>query len=821
MSISPDNRRISTANNFNYERKFNRDKRPSRKVKYAPKTQKDDSEKQLDLPSHGGAVVSDKIRAVNGITSEANEGSDEENACLICCEPIRFYAVGSCNHREVCAMCTLRLRQLYKENECCICKTPLNAVIFTTDGERNYEKFNTSALIFDPALSTYFEDEAHHRQIKRLWEFECPSCETPPFKTLDQLRKHVKKEHALLYCDLCLADRKVFLSEQALYTKKDLERHMVEWDGGVAEQTRLKGHPLCEFCNNRFYGNDQLYEHLQKNHFTCHICERNGILYQYFRDYRNLERHFRNEHFLCSHPTCLERKFVVFPTAIDLKAHRISAHSDKKVSRADRQLEINFTYLRANRTGEGVTDGESPYRPQGRQRVGGSEGRRTYPSDDEIPHTTSVSTIPPPSTATTTSVVTAASAGMNPSESSRQKGKAMSDDEVEKARERELPPPTIPSTPQQQVQAPPGIRAPQSFSPGFINVSASAAPSIADPPGYKDTEKDKEKGKHREERETEAVTEGKEKERQELGARNRNLIKQLHEVLGDGTVFENFRRVSADFRNSKLSAREYYDHISGTLGSRGKDLIPELISLLPDPEKRAALTLVHEENTLWDHQYPSLEKGDPSPARSIIVGKKKGKDHNVTSNGFAWEQKKVKNVSYTCNICGDSLPLKDKEKHENFHAHTSRSLASSSTPTSSNTTTQREREQEISGWPVSRPTTAPTAMTSTSNTTISTPTNEDFPALTTMRILQPSWIGATSSTSNRSFKPEDFPSLQQEKYSQFFGDSSRWQGVDDSDLLTQGQVMDQQEVSLQEQQREKGGDKRGKKSKKQVLLHFG
>lgn len=87
---------------------------------------------------------------------------------------------------------------------------------------------------------------------------------------------------------MCVADRKVFLHEQLLFEPKDLVQHNEEWDGGVAEQKRLKGHPVCHFCKLYLYGNDQLYEHLQRNHFTCHICERNNILYQYYKDYRNM-----------------------------------------------------------------------------------------------------------------------------------------------------------------------------------------------------------------------------------------------------------------------------------------------------------------------------------------------------------------------------------------------------------------------------------------------------------------------------------------------------------------------------------------------------
>ncbi len=60
-----------------------------------------------------------------------------------------------------------------------------------------------------------------------------------------------------------------------------------------------------------------------KEHFTCHLCERNGIKYHYFKDYRSLERHFRRQHFICEDKGCLEKKFIVFGSALDLRVRPV------------------------------------------------------------------------------------------------------------------------------------------------------------------------------------------------------------------------------------------------------------------------------------------------------------------------------------------------------------------------------------------------------------------------------------------------------------------------------------------------------------------
>lgn len=89
--------------------------------------------------------------------------------------------------------------------------------------------------------------------------------------------------------------------------------------------TEFKGHPKCEFCDRALYSSDQLYEHLERNHFTCHICEKDGHRFQYYKDYNQLEKHFGSAHYLCPERDCLEKKFIVFRTLLDLQAHEVKS----------------------------------------------------------------------------------------------------------------------------------------------------------------------------------------------------------------------------------------------------------------------------------------------------------------------------------------------------------------------------------------------------------------------------------------------------------------------------------------------------------------
>lgn len=118
---------------------------------------------------------------------------------------------------------------------------------------------------------------------------------------------------------MCLADRKVYLQEQKLYNNRDLKTHLKTGD-----RDTLITHAYCQFCNLYLFDQDKLYEHLYKSHETCFICTKRGKQYQYYKDYSDLENHFRKAHHLCEHVDCLEKRFIVFQDAGSLKIHDVS-----------------------------------------------------------------------------------------------------------------------------------------------------------------------------------------------------------------------------------------------------------------------------------------------------------------------------------------------------------------------------------------------------------------------------------------------------------------------------------------------------------------
>jgi hypothetical protein len=189
------------------------------------------------------------------------------------------------------------------------------------------------------------------------------------------------------HSDLCTRNRKSFTHEHDLFTYVELKKHQKFGDDnpGAIDQSGFKGHPECGFCRQRFYGDDELFAHCRDRHEKCHICDRRneGRSPQYFLNYDDLEVHYRKDHFLCPDRECLEKKFVVFDSEMDLKGHQIEVHPNgltKVALRDARRVDMSGFQLRASHEQE--HDG----RRDGRGREGGrSRGRGRDPNSEPLP----------------------------------------------------------------------------------------------------------------------------------------------------------------------------------------------------------------------------------------------------------------------------------------------------------------------------------------------------------------------------------------------------------------------------------------------------
>ncbi|GAB4855680.1 hypothetical protein Ancab_024302 [Ancistrocladus abbreviatus] len=275
-----------------------------------------------------------------------------EEDCAVCAERLKWVAYGPCGHREACATCTARLRFVCSDRRCCICKSDA-IFVFNTKALGNSTRMINDFSIFPVDAKggkvgsfwyhedtrAYFDDLDQYNIIKAMCKLSCSACDKlgrnprrkGKFRNIEHLKGHLLHEHELFMCELCLESRKVFICEQKLYSRSQLKKHTQRGDpvvdGSKRERCGFSGHPLCKFCQTPFYGDIELYFHLCTEHFTCHICQReHPDQYVYYKNYDELENHFRGVHFLCEDDSCLEKKFTVFVTEAEVKRHYALEH---------------------------------------------------------------------------------------------------------------------------------------------------------------------------------------------------------------------------------------------------------------------------------------------------------------------------------------------------------------------------------------------------------------------------------------------------------------------------------------------------------------
>ncbi|XP_044768028.1 E3 ubiquitin-protein ligase ZNF598-like isoform X3 [Neomonachus schauinslandi] len=297
-------------------------------------------------------------------------------SCVLCCGDLEATALGRCDH-PVCYRCSTKMRVLCEQRYCAVCREELRQVVF---GKKlpAFATIPLHQLQHEKKYDIYFADGKVFALYRQLLQHECPQCpELPPFGLFGDLEQHMRKQHELFCCKLCLKHLKIFTYERKWYSRKDLARHRMQGD---PDDTSHRGHPLCKFCDERYLDNDELLKHLRRDHYFCHFCDSDGAQ-DYYSDYAYLREHFREKHFLCEEGRCSTEQFThAFRTEIDLKAHRTACHSRSRAeARQNRQIDLQFSYApRHSRRSEGVIGGEDyeevdRYNRQGR--AGRASGR--------------------------------------------------------------------------------------------------------------------------------------------------------------------------------------------------------------------------------------------------------------------------------------------------------------------------------------------------------------------------------------------------------------------------------------------------------------
>lgn len=184
----------ASTSNANMNRNNNTSKQPAAKRTKTTMGNKKKLNTGIHKRSKAAKPASPRRASAEAVPRVTMLDDDKPDDCLICCEPIRVYALGSCNHRNVCATCCLRRRKLYDENDCCICKQKQEQVIFTASRLAPFAGFDRDLLASLPQLpGVFFDDEENKASVLKLFSLHCPICADQDFNSIWTFKEHLKK----------------------------------------------------------------------------------------------------------------------------------------------------------------------------------------------------------------------------------------------------------------------------------------------------------------------------------------------------------------------------------------------------------------------------------------------------------------------------------------------------------------------------------------------------------------------------------------------------------------------------------------------------
>lgn len=198
--------------------------------------------------------------------------------------------------------------------------------------------------LYEKKYRIAFADLDIQKAFYRLLENRCSECNHTPFIEFNKLKDHVRKVHELFFCEICTDNLKIFSNERRCYTRSQLATHRRVGD---PDDKSHKGHPRCDYCELRYLDRDELFKHLRREHYFCHLCDADGNNI-FFGAINEMRDHFKSEHFLCEEDECVDEHIsAVFRTEIDLKAHVAVTHT-RGMTKSDlkqaRTLDLEFSY---------------------------------------------------------------------------------------------------------------------------------------------------------------------------------------------------------------------------------------------------------------------------------------------------------------------------------------------------------------------------------------------------------------------------------------------------------------------------------------------
>lgn len=109
-------------------------------------------------------------------------------------------------------------------------------VVFTKRKDAPLEPFSSIYPKFeksnqqDRKYGLIFSTSEIRKSYETLLEHKCQICRDWPYRTFNQLKDHMRKDHELFFCDICAENLKIFSSERRCYNRQELGHHRRKGD---------------------------------------------------------------------------------------------------------------------------------------------------------------------------------------------------------------------------------------------------------------------------------------------------------------------------------------------------------------------------------------------------------------------------------------------------------------------------------------------------------------------------------------------------------------------------------------------------------------
>ena len=151
---------------------------------------------------------------------------------------------------------------------CAICRNPLHEIIIASNPDVTYDKsaLATAGNVILPIkkYGVICADRDSYAAAQDTTLIKCrpdlcrPCAEGDPpksdtFRSWQDYNRYLSRVHQLFTCEVCVDFLKLFPDEHQTYTRKQLVKHRRE-----KNEKGLERHPLCKFCDKRYFDPDQV-----------------------------------------------------------------------------------------------------------------------------------------------------------------------------------------------------------------------------------------------------------------------------------------------------------------------------------------------------------------------------------------------------------------------------------------------------------------------------------------------------------------------------------------------------------------------------------